>query len=184
MHRGWARLRVMTRCVHPHASTCHTSRKSLQPWAFESREFLRALAVGKEISFVSMHSLPSNDDIQRDIGTVEIAGVDLASSLLRNGWVKLKEIKGEPTQDGVRRRELQIGAKAAGKGVWNPHGPQVRVICALSLYILVDALKALVVHHAMSPADLQAFVAEWKGKSLNGGSSRLRDVLMTQIYSV
>lgn len=96
-----------------------------QPWAFESREFLRALAVGKEISFTSSHSLPSNDDVPRDLGVAEIGGLDLASELLKNGWAKLKEMKREPTDEDLKKRELENEAKAAGKGLWNPHGPQV-----------------------------------------------------------
>lgn len=101
-----------------------------QPWAFESREYLRALAVGKEISFTSSHSLPSNDDVPRDIGTAEIAGLDLASDLLKNGWAKLKETKREPNDEDLKRREHENEAKAAGKGLWNPHGP---VVCKLLL---------------------------------------------------
>lgn len=97
-----------------------------QPWAFESREFLRQFAVGKEISFSSIHSLPSNDDIPRDLGNAEIGGVDLTSELLKNGWAKLKEIKREPSEDDNKRKDIESEAKAAGKGIWNPHGPKVR----------------------------------------------------------
>jgi staphylococcal nuclease domain-containing protein 1 len=86
---------------------------------------MRALAVGKEISFTSTHSLSSNDDIPRDIGNAEIGGLDLASELLKNGWGKLKEIKREPTEEDLRKREIETEAKAAAKAIWNPHGPQV-----------------------------------------------------------
>ncbi|KAG1716638.1 hypothetical protein ID866_516 [Astraeus odoratus] len=115
-----------------------------EPWAFESRDFLRALAVGKPVSFTSTHNLASDDGSMRDFGTVEIAGVDVTDELLRNGWVKLKESKREPTEEELRRRELEAEAKAAGKGIWNPHGPQARII-----------------RHTM-PADSAAFVSQWK----------------------
>ncbi|KAF8070533.1 hypothetical protein FPV67DRAFT_1025672 [Lyophyllum atratum] len=127
-----------------------SSTREDEPWAFESREFLRAFAVGKEISFTSAHSLPSNDDVPRDLGSAEIGGVDLASELLKNGWAKMKEVKREPTDEDLRKRELENEAKAAGKGFWNPHGPQARAV-----------------HHTM-PEDSQAFVTEWKGKSIDG----------------
>ncbi|KAJ6593999.1 hypothetical protein B0H19DRAFT_1246717 [Mycena capillaripes] len=133
-----------------------TSTREDEPWAYESREFLRALAVGKEISFVSTHSLP-NDEVTRDFGTAEIAGHDLTSELLRNGWAKLKDIKREPTDEDLRKRELENEAKSAGKGLWNPHGPQARAV-----------------HHTM-PADSQAFVSEWKGKSLDAIVEQVRD---------
>ncbi|RDB25021.1 Nuclease domain-containing protein 1 [Hypsizygus marmoreus] len=134
-----------------------TSSREDEPWAFESREFLRAFAVGKEISFVSTHSLPANDDVPRDFGNAEIGGLDVASELLRNGWAKLKEIKREPTEEDVRKRDIESEAKAAGKGLWNPHGPQARIV-----------------HHTM-PEDSQAFVTEWKGKSLDAIVEQVRD---------
>jgi staphylococcal nuclease domain-containing protein 1 len=123
-----------------------TSTRDDEPWAYESREFLRggfhsrellfhfliyflvtALAVGKEISFVSTHSLP-NDEVTRDFGTAEIGGHDLTTELLKNGWAKLKDIKRDPTEEDLRKRELESEAKAAGKGLWNPHGPQVWLV--------------------------------------------------------
>jgi staphylococcal nuclease domain-containing protein 1 len=97
----------------------------IQQWAFESREFLRALAVGKEVSFVSTHSLPPNEDVPRDFGNAEIGGLDVASELLKNGWTKIKEFKRDPTEEDIKKKDLENEAKAAGKGLWNPHGPQV-----------------------------------------------------------
>ncbi|KAF9012412.1 transcription factor [Cyathus striatus] len=134
-----------------------TSTRDDEPWAFESREFLRALCVGKEVSFTSIHSLPTNDDIPRDLGNAELAGVDLTSEILRNGWAKLKEIKREPTEDDSKKRDFENEAKAAGKGVWNPHGQ-----------------KARAVHHTM-PADSYAFVTEWKEKSIDAIVEQVRD---------
>lgn len=98
-----------------------------QDWAFESREFLRAMVVGKPISFTSAHSLPpSGDDVPRDIGTAEFNGLDLASELLKAGWAKLKEFKRDLSDEDLRKKDLEAEARAAGKGVWNPHGPKVR----------------------------------------------------------
>ncbi|KAJ7251525.1 hypothetical protein B0H12DRAFT_1119396 [Mycena haematopus] len=133
-----------------------TSTREDEPWAYESREFLRALAVGKEISFISTHSLP-NDEVTRDFGSAEIGGHDLTTELLKNGWAKLKDIKREPTEEDLRKRELENEAKSAGKGIWNPHGPQARTV-----------------HHTM-PTDSQAFVSEWKGKSLDAIVEQVRD---------
>lgn len=92
---------------------------------------MRALAVGKEISFTSAHSLPPNEDVPRDLGNGEIGGLDIASELLKNGWAKVKEFKRDPTEEDNKRRELENEAKSAGKGLWNPHGPQVRLKCIL-----------------------------------------------------
>ncbi|KAF9481526.1 hypothetical protein BDN70DRAFT_830817 [Pholiota conissans] len=134
-----------------------TSTRDDEPWAFESREFLRQLAVGKEISFTSIHSLPSNDDVPRDLGSAEIGGVDLTSELLKNGWAKLKEIKREPSEEDNKKKELENEAKATGRGIWNPHGP-----------------KAYTINYTM-PVDSQAFVAEWKGKPIDALVEQVRD---------
>jgi endonuclease YncB( thermonuclease family) len=96
-----------------------------KPWAFESRELLRQFSVGKEITFTSVHTLPTNDDTLRDIGNGEIGGVDLSTEVLKNGWAKLKELKRELSEEDNRKRELESEARAAGKGIWNSHGPKV-----------------------------------------------------------
>lgn len=128
-----------------------------EPWAFESRDFLRALTVGKEVSFTSTHSFPSNDDVTRDFGTADIGGMDVASEMLKNGWAKVKESKRDPTEDDIRKRDIEAEAKAAGKGLWNSHGPQARAV------------------HQTMPTDSQAFVSEWKGKSIDALVEQVRD---------
>lgn len=134
-----------------------TSLREDEPWAYESREFLRALTVGKEVSFTTIHSLPTNDDVPRDLGSAEIGGVDLTSELLRAGWAKLKEIKREASEEDLKKRDLESEAKAAGRGIWNPHGQTARAV-----------------HHTM-PVDSQAFVSEWKGKPIDGIVEQVRD---------
>jgi staphylococcal nuclease domain-containing protein 1 len=134
-----------------------TASREDEPWAFESREYLRAAAVGKEISFVSIHSLPSNDDSVRDLGNAEIGEHDLATQMLKSGWAKLKELKREPTEEDQKKRDLEAEAKAAGKGIWNPHGPQARKV------------------EHMMPTDSQAFLNEWKGKQIDAIVEQVRD---------
>jgi staphylococcal nuclease domain-containing protein 1 len=135
--------------------------------------------VGKEISFTSIHSLPSNDDIPRDLGNADIAGVDLTTELLKNGWAKLKEIKREASEEDSKRKDIEAEAKSGGKGIWNPHGPQVRLISGhvlCSPHSETIFQKARVVNHSM-PTDSQGFLTEWKGKAIDGNidepSSRL-----------
>jgi len=142
-----------------------------QDWAFEAREFLRSLAVGKEITFTSSHALASNDDVPRDLGNGEIGGLDIATELLRNGWAKLKELKREPTEDDLRRKDIEAEAKAAGRGVWNPHGPKVRLPAARVHSLLIPgAHQSHEVIHNM-PLDSHAYITEWRGKTLDGVSS-------------
>lgn len=134
-----------------------TAQREDEPWAFESREFLRAFIVGKPVTFSVTHALPSNEDVPRDIGTAEIGGVDLASELLKNGWAKLKELKREPTEDDLVKRDLEAEAKASGKGVWNPHGQKARTV------------------HYMMPTDSQGFISEWKGRQLDAIVEQVKD---------
>ncbi|KDQ21744.1 hypothetical protein BOTBODRAFT_26171 [Botryobasidium botryosum FD-172 SS1] len=135
-----------------------SSQRDDEPFAYESREFIRALAVGKEISFVSNHSLPTNDDVPRDIGRAEVNGVDLATELLRSGWAKVKEgSKREPTDEDAKRKALEDEAKAAGKGLWNPENQGTHTV------------------HYVMPADSHAFLTEWKGKWIDGIVEQVRD---------
>ena len=94
--------------------------------------------MGKEVTFSSIHSLPLNDDMPRDIGSAEIGALDLASELLKSGWVKLKEIKREPTDEDLRKKGLENEAKTAGRGLWNPHGPQVHA--SILFYLAITKL--------------------------------------------
>ncbi|TFL04337.1 transcription factor [Pterulicium gracile] len=143
-----------------------TSTRDDEPWAFESREFLRAQVVGKEVSFTSTHSLPSNDDSVRDLGNAELGGHDLSTEMLKAGWAKIKEFKREPTEDDNRRKDVEAEARGAGKGIWNPHGPQARQI------------------HHMMPTDSAGFLNEWKGKSLDALVEQVRDgtTLRTRLF--
>jgi staphylococcal nuclease domain-containing protein 1 len=85
--------------------------------------------VGKEVTFTPTHALPpSNTDaeVQRDFGTVEFNGIDLSTDLLRSGWAKTKEGgKREPTEEDLKKKDLENDAKAAGRGIWKPEGPPV-----------------------------------------------------------
>ena len=94
-----------------------SSKRFFQPFAFESRDFLRALVVGKEINFTSTHSLPSTDNTSRDFGHAQLGDLDLATELLKSGWAKVKENKRDDTEADVARKTLEAEARAAGKGI-------------------------------------------------------------------
>jgi staphylococcal nuclease domain-containing protein 1 len=88
------------------------------------------MLVGKEITFTIGHSLPPSNtdaDVQRDVGSIEFNGIDLATDLIRTGWARTKEntSKREPTDDELKKRELENEAKQAGRGMWRAEGPPV-----------------------------------------------------------
>ncbi|KAF8265794.1 transcription factor [Lactarius quietus] len=135
-----------------------------EDWAYEAREFLRAMTVNKEIAFTSSHQLPSGEgDMPRDLGNGEVNGVDITNELLLNGWAKVKESKRELTEDDLRRKGLESEAKSAGRGQWNPHGPKARQV----------------VHNM--PLDSQGFISEWKGKQLDAIVESVRDATTLRV---
>ncbi|GJE95916.1 nuclease domain-containing protein [Phanerochaete sordida] len=134
-----------------------SSTREDEPWAYEAREYLRTRVVGKPVTFTVAHSLSSNDDTPRDIGSVEMQGVDIATQLIKAGWAKLKEMKREPTEADLKKREFETEAKTAGKGIWNPHGPMAHKV------------------HYMMPEDSQGFITEWKGKSIDAVVEQVKD---------
>ena len=108
----------------------------VQPWAYECRENIRAILIGKEVTFVVTYQLPpstTDPGVQRDFGNVEFNGVDLATDLLRTGWAKVKEgKKGEPSEEDLRRKDLEAEAKSAGRGMWKAEGPTVSTLPRLT----------------------------------------------------
>ncbi|KAF9648581.1 transcription factor [Thelephora ganbajun] len=134
-----------------------TSTTDEEDWAFESREFLRSLTIGKEITFTSTHSISSSVDNTRDIGTAEINGLDVTIEILKNGWAKLKELKREPTEEDLKRREAETEAKNGEKGIWNPHDSQARTV------------------EYNMPVDSQAFMTTWKGKPVDAIIENVKD---------
>ena len=67
---------------------------------------MRSHVVGKPVTFTVAHTLPSNDDTIREIGSADCQGVDITIELIKAGWAKLKEIKREPTEADLKKREL------------------------------------------------------------------------------
>jgi staphylococcal nuclease domain-containing protein 1 len=86
--------------------------------------------VGKEVAFTTTHALPPSasgtDDapVARDIGAAALAGRDVAGEVLKAGWARVKDAKG--ADEDARKAELEAEARAAGLGIWNPHGQKVR----------------------------------------------------------
>ncbi|KAH9984776.1 hypothetical protein BJV77DRAFT_965908 [Russula vinacea] len=113
-----------------------------EPSAYEARDFLRALTVGKEIAFTSSHQLPPGEE------TYPVTLVTARSTVLTSP-TKLKDLKREATDDDLRRKDLESEAKSASRGQWNPHGPKARRVI-----------------HNMSLGP-QGFINEWKGKQLD-----------------
>ena len=126
--------------------------RALQPFAFQSREFLRAPAIGKVVQFKVLYSIPTG--VKRDYGIVYLQSGDVFPEVaVREGWVKLREDAGRKDDSDESRQlleKLELGqdkAKASSKGIWSSSGGKIE-----NSYELPDP---------------KAFSEQWKGKRID-----------------
>ena len=122
-----------------------------QPFAFDSRDFLRRLLVGKVVQFQVLYNIPTG--AKRDYGIIILQGGTVLPKLaVTEGWAKVRDDAGRQDDSDETKTiidELQLleaQAKAASKGLWAADGGKLDVV-----YDLPDANK---------------FVSEWKGKNV------------------
>jgi endonuclease YncB( thermonuclease family) len=89
-----------------------------EPFAFESREWLRKKCLGKVVSFRVVHQHPSG----REYGIVTVDGEDLASALVSAGWASARAQKEDATPSASKTDRdaltaLEAEAKAAQRGM-------------------------------------------------------------------
>ncbi|KAK3183294.1 hypothetical protein Dsin_030580 [Dipteronia sinensis] len=90
-----------------------------EPFAWESREFLRKLCIGKEITFRVDYTVAS---INREFGTVILGDKNVAMLVVSDGWAKVKEQtqqKGEASPYLAELLRLEEQAKQEGLGRWS-----------------------------------------------------------------
>lgn len=127
-----------------------------EPWAWESREYLRKKLVGKAVTFTVDYAVPSG----REYGTITIdAGTaraeNVTHSIVRDGFAKVRENAREGEHETLRA--LQAAAEAAGKGLWGPNPEKhVRNI-------------------TWSLSDMRALVDSFGGKPVNAIIEHVRD---------
>ncbi|KKZ59014.1 hypothetical protein EMCG_00879 [[Emmonsia] crescens] len=101
-------------------------REGDEPFAFQSREFLRELLVGKVIKFEVLYTIPTT---KREYGVVKLPNnQELPELCVEEGWVKVREDAGkrEESEDTValldKLRDLETRARTESKGVWASTG--------------------------------------------------------------
>ncbi|KAJ3110785.1 hypothetical protein HDU96_006267 [Phlyctochytrium bullatum] len=128
--------------------------------AYESREFLRKLLVGKEVAYRVEYTTNSNN---RDFGTISLQppGVEgetnLTKLVVKSGWAKVKQAEGKraPSDEQVALHELEAAAQAAKLGLW--------------------AEKPVRNFSYNTPDDPRAFLEKFKGKQVDGVVDQVRD---------
>ncbi|CAG7927528.1 unnamed protein product [Penicillium olsonii] len=100
-------------------------REGDEPYAFQSREFLRELLVGKVIEFQVLYTIPTG--AKRDYGIIKLPGFDasLPDISVQEGWTRVREEagkRGDESEETVgllaRLRALESLAQDEGKGTW------------------------------------------------------------------
>ncbi|RFU32392.1 hypothetical protein B7463_g3909, partial [Scytalidium lignicola] len=146
-HPDRERLLSLAYCSSP-----HLKKEGDEPYAFDSRDALRKLVVGKTIQFQVLYTIPNT---KREYGIAFLSdGRRLPEEMVQEGWLKLREDAGrkedseEVTQQLDKLRLLEATARSEDKGLWAPSGGRIKV------------------QHDMG--DAQAFLESWKGKTVDG----------------
>lgn len=133
-----------------YVSAPHMRRDGDEPFAFQSREHLRHLVVGKRVQFTVHYAVPSG----REFGTATLKdGTELPDELIRAGWLKVREDAGrkEESEEILEKlekfRALESQAKAEGTGLWAGVGGVIAV---------------------QNDLGGPEFMKEWKGKTVDG----------------
>lgn len=89
-----------------------------EPFAWQSRDFLRKLCIGKEVTFKVEYTVPS---IGREYGTVFIGDKNVSMLVVAAGWAKVRE-QGQQKDANPYLKPLQDAeeqAKQQGLGRWS-----------------------------------------------------------------
>lgn len=130
----------------------HLKKDADEIGAFESRDALRELVVGKQVQFQVLYTIPNT---KREYGLIILNdGRRLPEEMVQEGWLKLREDAGrkEDSEEALKQldhlRLLEAKARNDDKGLWSP------------------TLNRIDVQHDMG--DPQAFLENYKGKTLDG----------------
>ena len=106
-------------------------REGDEPFAFQSRDHLRSLTVGKPIQCTILYTVPSSG---REYGHAQLKdGTQLPDELVKAGWLKVREDAGrkEESEETLERldtlRNLESQAKTESKGLWAGTGGVIEV---------------------------------------------------------
>ncbi|KAF2114234.1 hypothetical protein BDV96DRAFT_522926 [Lophiotrema nucula] len=112
-------------------------REGDEPFAFESRDFLRRLLVGKVVHFRVLYKIPTGAN--REYGTLSLPNkTQLPDLAVAEGWLKLRDDAGrkddsdEAAATLERLQALEARAKADSKGLWQESGGRINSTSELS----------------------------------------------------
>lgn len=114
-----------------YVSAPHLKREGDEPFAFQSREFLRNIIVGKTVQCTVAYTIPTSG---REFGTAKLQdGTELPEAQVKAGWLKVREDAGrkDESEELAERlqslRALEDSARSEGKGLWAGVGGIIEV---------------------------------------------------------
>lgn len=143
-----------------------------EPFAWESREYLRKLCIGKEVTFRVEYTVSS---INRDFGSVFLGDKNVAVLVVSEGWAKVKEQnqKAEASPALAELQRLEEQAKQKGVGRWSQEpGAAEAAIRDLPPSSMGDS----------SGLDAEALVAANKGKPMEAIVEQVRDGSVVRVH--
>lgn len=134
-----------------YVSAPRLNKEGDDPFAFQSREFLRSLTVGKPIKCSIAYTVPGSG---REYGSAQLQdGTELPDAAVKAGWLRVREDAGkkedsEEILDKIQKlRDLEAEAKKEAKGLHAGTGGVIEV------------------QNDLGGPD---FLNEWKGKTVDG----------------
>ncbi|KAJ0269138.1 hypothetical protein COL940_012729 [Colletotrichum noveboracense] len=134
-----------------YVSAPRLSKDGDDPYAFQSREFLRELVVGKQIQCTVVYQVNSGREFVSALLSRD--GPSLPDEAIKAGWLKVREEAGRKDDDETvlaridNLRQLESDAKDQGKGLWAGTGGSIEV------------------QNDLGGPD---FMKQWKGKTVDG----------------
>ncbi|KAG9150885.1 hypothetical protein Leryth_003009 [Lithospermum erythrorhizon] len=144
-----------------------------EPFAWESKEFLRKLCIGKEVTFKVDYTVAS---IGREFGSVFLGDKNVALLVVAAGWAKVREQGqkgGEASPYIVELQRLEEQAKNQGLGRWSKEpGASEASIRNLPPSAIGDP----------SNFDAMSLLAANKGKPMEALVEQVRDGSTLRVY--
>ncbi|KAL8230450.1 hypothetical protein R6Q57_000228 [Mikania cordata] len=158
--------------VLAHLSAPRLARRGGQddPFAWDSREFLRKLCIGKDVVFRTEYTIPN---FSREFCSVFIGTTNVGNEVVTHGWAKVKEVKGEVTPEHTELLRLEEQARQQGIGLWDRSPGSVDA-----------AIRNLPPSAVGDPSNLDAMglLAVNKGKSMEAIVEQVRDGSSLRVY--
>ncbi|EEF51666.1 ebna2 binding protein P100, putative [Ricinus communis] len=144
-----------------------------ESFAWESREYLRKLCIGKEVIFKIEYTVPS---IGREFGSVFLGDHNVAKLILSEGWAKVREQgqqKGEASPFLAEYQVLEEQAKQKGVGMWSKAPGAADA-----------AIRNLPPSAIGNPSNLDAMslLSANKGRPMQGIVEQVRDGSTVRVY--